>query len=169
MTNCMQVHYIKYCNVQTIIINVNCKITLRVFLYLGTVDYAELSFWIILLDKAEIRDSILKLDYSWSALIVHFNKISWIIMRGDEVQTAVMCVDVSICLWYALRIHFIFGVGCFVVVQLDWYTKPVIPPLNASGTLCMINPTATAAVFRAQLHINYYKCCNNLLKTNMYK
>lgn len=64
MTNCMQVHYIKYCNVQTIIINVNCKITLRVFLYLGTVDYAELSFWIILLDKAEIRDSILKLDYS---------------------------------------------------------------------------------------------------------
>lgn len=32
--------------------------------------------WIILLDKVEIRDSILKLDYSWSVPIMHFNKIS---------------------------------------------------------------------------------------------
>lgn len=38
-------------------------------------------------------------------------------------QTAIICVDVSICLWYALRIHFIFGVGCFVVVQLGWQNR----------------------------------------------
>lgn len=54
--------------------------------------------WIILLDKPEICNVIPKLDYSRSVRIVHFNKISWIIMRGDEVQTAVMCADVSICL-----------------------------------------------------------------------
>lgn len=43
---------------------------------------------IVLLDKAEICNVIPKLGYSRSVRIVHFNKISWIIMRGDEVQTA---------------------------------------------------------------------------------
>jgi len=62
-----------------------------------------------------------------------------------------------ICTSYSLYLR--RGLLCCRATRL---AKPVIPPLNALGTLYMINPTATAAVFRAQLHINYCKCCNNL-------
>lgn len=65
-----------------------------------------------------------------------------------------------ICTSYSLYLR--RGLLCCRATRL---AKPVIPPLNASGTLYMINPTAMAAVFRARLHINYCKCCNDRLET----
>jgi len=73
-------------------------------------------------------------------------------------KTAVMCADVSICLWYALHIHFIFGVGCFVVVQLGWQNRLYPHWMHWELYIWLI-------LLRRLLyfeHINYCKCCNNL-------
>lgn len=60
-----------------------------------------------------------------------------------------------ICTSYSLYLQ--RGLLCCRATSL---AKPVIPLLNASGTLCLINPTAITATFRAELHINYCKCYN---------
>jgi len=98
-----------------------------------------------------------------------FNEVSWITTRGDEVQTAVMCVRRKYMFMIRTRYSLYLRRGLLCCrATLGWRNR-FLPPLNTSGTLYVINPTARGGrgAFPTALHINYRKCCDNLFQTTV--
>jgi len=97
-----------------------------------------------------------------------FNEVSWITTRGDEVQTAVMCVRRKYMFMIRTRYSLYLRRGLLCCrATLGWRNR-FLPPFDASGTLYVINPSARGrGAFPTALHINYRKCCDNLFQTTV--